>query len=205
MRRIMAWVLAAVVVIVTWDVLVAGPLTRWDRRSMLPPGGYEVGPGPWHDFWRVVVMGGQFWLIGSLAGLAACWAAWRLRRWWPLVVTGVWIVALNVTVQTFKMLLGRPAPHAGFDALHVPGKLSYPSGHAAMAAACMVMVVGLLALPSRPGRALWWAYGLSALAALATVLLGYHWPTDTITGYALGLLFGWAGLWGLDRASRRFG
>lgn len=187
--------LALVAAVTTADVLMAGPLTRWDRRLLLGPSTIEA-TGAWHAFWRIVVMGGQFWLVGSLCGLAVLWAASRYRSWWILLVSGTWMVALNVTLLVFKHWTGRPAPHSGFDALYVPGKVSYPSGHAAIGAACMFMIAVLLTLDRTAEarrRALYWALSLSAMAAVATVMLGYHWPTDSITGYALGVLFGLIG------------
>ncbi|WP_344839090.1 phosphatase PAP2 family protein [Actinocorallia longicatena] len=196
------------VLVTTLDVLFTGPLTRWDRSSMLLPGTLEVDPGFWHVFWRTIVWAGQFWLVGGLAGIAGCLAAWRIRRWWPALVTGVWIVVINIILLAIKKWLQRPAPHAGYDALWVPGKLSYPSGHAAMSASCLVMVVVLVTLgrsDSLRRKALWWAYGISAAASVATVVLGYHWPTDTITGYALGLLFGWGGQSAITWSAGRFG
>jgi membrane-associated phospholipid phosphatase len=39
--------------------------------------------------------------------------------------------------------------------------------------------------------------------AIATVMLGYHWPTDSIAGWAFGLLCGLACCWALERAAAR--
>src|SRR3954449_11331387 len=103
MRR-SGWVLvllAAVLIFTTADVLETGTVTRWERRLMLTGGGIKAtGPEFW--FWRTVVWGGQWWLIGSLTGLLALGAGWRARRWWPVIVTGLWVVAINVPMYLIK-------------------------------------------------------------------------------------------------------
>ncbi|MEU7458527.1 hypothetical protein [Streptosporangium roseum] len=68
----------AVVVASTADVLVAGPLRRWDQHVMLGVDGLRVTGWP-HAAWRVIVIGGQFWLVASLVMIAAVAAAWRRR------------------------------------------------------------------------------------------------------------------------------
>jgi membrane-associated phospholipid phosphatase len=191
----MLCLVAAVLVLgPTVDVLMNGPLRSWDRRLMLGPGGLET-TGWAHLFWRVIVMAGQFWLVGSLVTVTAVIVAYRHGSPRLFAAFGVWIIVVNVVVQVFKMLVGRTAPHSGADLLHA-GTLSYPSGHAALGAACLLMTAALLAPDLPPGtarRVTMAAHVLAAGAAVATVLLAYHWPTDSIAGWALGVLLGIAG------------
>jgi undecaprenyl-diphosphatase len=201
MRR-SGWVLillAAVLILTTADVLATGTVTRWERQLMLTGGGIKAtGPEFW--FWRTVVWGGQWWLIGSLTGLLALWTGWRSRQWWPVLVTGLWVVAVNVPMYLIKQWTGRPAPSAGYDALYVVGKLSYPSGHTALAAGCWIMMATLLTLgrdAQTQRNALVAAYVIALLVGLANVRLNYHWPTDVIAGLAYGGIFGLLGRWAL--------
>jgi undecaprenyl-diphosphatase len=195
---------AAVLVIVpTVDVLMTGPLRRWDQGLMLGPGGLEV-TGWAHLFWRAVVMAGQFWLVGSIVTVTAVIVAFRHRSLKLFIAFGVWIIVLNVVVQVFKMIIGRTAPHSRADLLHA-GALSYPSGHAALGAACLLMTAALLCpdlAPRTARRVTLTAHVLALGASIATVLLAYHWPTDSIAGWALGVLLGVAGRYVVDYALR---
>ncbi|MGI8336870.1 phosphatase PAP2 family protein, partial [Actinomadura scrupuli] len=193
-ERVLCLVAVVLILVPTVDVLVTGPLRSWDQRLMLGPGGLEA-TGWAHLFWRVVVMGGQFWLVGTLVTVTAAIVAFRHRSLRLFAAFGAWIVVVNVVVQVFKLLVGRTAPHSGADVLHA-GTLSYPSGHAALGAACLLMTAALLGpelAPRTARRVTLAAHVLAVAAALATVLLAYHWPTDSLAGWALGVLLGVAG------------
>jgi undecaprenyl-diphosphatase len=201
MRR-HGWILvllAAVLAFTTADVLATGTVTRWERHLMLTGGGIKAtGPEFW--FWRTVVWGGQWWVIGLLTGLLALWTGRRSRRWWPVLVTGLWLVAINVPMYLIKQWTGRPAPSAGYDALYVMGKVSYPSGHTALAAGCWIMMATLLTLErdaETQRKALVAAAAITVLVGLANVRLNYHWPTDVLAGVAYGTIFGLLGRWTL--------
>ncbi|WP_424531997.1 phosphatase PAP2 family protein [Sphaerisporangium viridialbum] len=171
------------------DVLAFGGAHIGDRgvfRDGLPP-----RSGLWHTLWRVLVMGGQYWLVGSAAALAVAWAAWRARSLHVLLVGGLWLVGTELVIRGMQVAAGRTAPLRGADLLFAGG-VSFPSGHAANAAACLVFIVGVLAAPTWLTLA---AYGWAILVAVAVVTLGYHWPSDAIAGWALGVLLGWLGCW----------
>ena len=105
-----------------------------------------------------------------------------------------------------KQWTGRPAPSAGYDALYVMGKLSYPSGHTALAAGCWIMMATLLSLgrdAQTERNALVAAYAIAILVGLANVRLNYHWPTDVIGGLAYGWIFGLLGRWALQLKAAR--
>lgn len=172
--------------------------------------------------WRTIVWGGQYWVVASLCGLAAAVVAVRRRRPWPLVAVGVWIIGDQGAVWAFKKVIGRTFPGTGRDLLFTTSE-AYPSGHSALGASCLIVLAALLpavlrapeSVPSglRPKAAAWltgpgvesraslWAqrYAMvvanvvAILVAAATVLLGYHWPTDAIAGWSYGLLVGIVG------------
>ncbi|MFJ2032977.1 phosphatase PAP2 family protein [Streptosporangium sp. NPDC087985] len=179
-----------VVVVSTVDVLIDGPLRRWDQRLMLGVHGLEVTGWP-HAVWRVIVVGGQFWLVGSLVMIAAVVAAWRRRALLLVPAVGGWLALISMVIWLFKQALGRTPPGSGVDLLATAGQ-SFPSGHAALGAACLLVIAALTAGTSRR-YLIGGAHVLAAGVATATVTLGYHWPSDAIAGWALGIVLGLAG------------
>jgi membrane-associated phospholipid phosphatase len=114
----------------------------------------------------------------------------RRRRLAVLAFMVMVVVGQNLIANTVKALVERerpPVPH-----LAPSSGFSYPSGHAAAAAATWAAVVLVLGR-GRPLRAKAWLAAGAAVIALAVaasrVLLGVHWLTDVVGGAALG--FGW--------------
>ena len=197
----LAAVAALVAVAVTLDVLLGGPLRHLDGRVFadgLPP-----RSGAWHLWWRTVVNGGQYWLVGSLAAIASVVAARRRRSPALLVKAGIWLVGSELLVRGTQVALARTPPRTGHDLLFADGVLSYPSGHAANAAACLLFIAAVTGA-SRAWTAA--AHAMAAGVAVAVVTLGYHWPTDAVAGWALGLLLACLGrILVLPRPPRREG
>ena len=113
-------------------------------------------------------------------------AAWRLA-----LAAGLTFV---VTDYVVKPTVGRVRPFTAVIDVRViderPDTYSFPSGHAATAAA------GALAI-SRiwpRARAVWWM--LAGLIALSRVYVGVHYPLDVLAGMLLGLATGWFALGG---------
>ncbi|KAB2349151.1 phosphatase PAP2 family protein [Actinomadura rudentiformis] len=178
----------------TLDVLAGGLLRRFDHwvfADGLPP-----RTGAWHFFWRGVVNGGQYWIVATGAALATVWVAWRHRDQgrrsvaFFLARAGLWLVVTELTIRAAQIGFARTPPRTGADLLFEGGYLSYPSGHAANAAACWIFILAMLRAPRR-----WTTAGhvLIVGVAFAVVTLGYHWPTDAIAGWALGVVLGWSG------------
>ncbi|WP_310383492.1 phosphatase PAP2 family protein [Roseateles sp.] len=111
-----------------------------------------------------------------------------------LVATSVCTGA--VFVQILKAAFGRLRPEAGFADLVATG-LSFPSGHTSMSAIVFLTLGALIA--STRSRVPERLYVLAAAALLALlvgvsrVLLGVHWATDVLGGWAFGAA--WAMAW----------
>jgi decaprenylphosphoryl-5-phosphoribose phosphatase len=114
------------------------------------------------------------WIVLGAAG----WSTGRRRRDWTTAVVGV--VAAHGAGVVVKRLVRRPRP----DLADVPAlvatasRLSFPSAHSCSTAAAAVGFGPLLGAP--PMRA------LTAAMLTARVLLGVHYPTDVVSGAALG-------------------
>lgn len=147
---------------------------------------------PWLDdlmmLASAVGAGGFLWLaIGLVAGIFPrhAPAAWRL---WLAV--GMAFVTVDVAV---KPLFDRQRP---FEAMPValivarPQTPSFPSGHAAMAAA------GALAASRMFPRAGWVFWPIAAAIASSRIYLGVHWPTDALAGASFGVAVAWLVLGG---------
>ena len=108
----------------------------------------------------------------------------------------------TVMVQLIKRLIARPRPGAGLiEALGY----SFPSGHAAAAAAgwtAMALILGLLTdrWRARVGLAAT-AVLIAVLVGLSRVYLGVHEPTDVLGGWALGVTW----MAGVTAAMRAYG
>jgi undecaprenyl-diphosphatase len=116
-----------------------------------------------------------------LAGIGLLLAV--LGRWRALVAFAVAEAVTPIASNLTKHLVDRPRPPHSL--LHVTGS-SFPSGHAAYAAATAVTLVLVLARPGR--RGIWWAVAALAVAGMAwsRTYLQVHWLTDAVAGAVLG-------------------
>jgi len=67
--------------------------------------------------------------------------------------------------------------------------LSFPSGHAANSMITYLSIALLLAPPDKRTAAAAAAIGLSLLIGCSRPMLGVHWPSDVVAGWAFGLLW----------------
>jgi undecaprenyl-diphosphatase len=91
----------------------------------------------------------------------------------------------RMSVELQKYLGGRPRP-AELDQLVAVHSKSFPSGHAANSM-ITCLAIALLLLPRRLAIAA--AILLSLLIGLSRIMLGVHWPSDVVGGWAFGLFW----------------
>lgn len=135
----------------------------------------------------VTFFGGAIFLIAlSLVFALFLWAKGRGR--YGLVVIAVVLIGRGlVEAQKYGIARFRPEDEVHLVPVSTP---SFPSGHASSS-----MIVYLtLALVFASGTRWKWpavagALALSASIGLSRVMLGVHWPTDVIGGWAFGLLW----------------
>jgi diacylglycerol kinase family enzyme/membrane-associated phospholipid phosphatase len=195
-----SWLGVPAVVLAVTTVMVAtewGPLMNLD--DTIVDAAHDLVSG--HDNWISVLDWIAKWLAPIPLRLVVVVAAgvmlWRrhvrFALWMLLVTVAEWLIAPYA-----KLIFDRPRP-TWDDPITVAEGWSYPSGHAAGAGyfAAVAIVTTMALLPRgwlrRTLTAVWIALG--AVIGLDRVLLGVHYPSDVVGGWALGVLIvmaGWA-------------
>lgn len=116
--------------------------------------------------------------LGWLALGASGWAAGRRREEWAAGIAGV--VAAHAAGVAVKRMVRRVRPSLeDVPALvGTPSRLSFPSAHSCSTAAA---AVGFGPLVGRPPM-----LAVTAVMLVSRVLLGVHYPSDVVSGAALG-------------------
>jgi undecaprenyl-diphosphatase len=120
------------------------------------------------------------------------------RRWWMAALVGLGIGGGWLLNTVLKDAIDRPRPDIIAHATQV-FTASFPSSHAMMSAIVYLTLGALMsqALPQRSLKAyvLMVAILLVFLVGTSRVLLGVHWPSDILAGWAIGAA--WALSWWL--------
>lgn len=134
--------------------------------------------------------------IVTLAGATVL--ARRGRRRDALLLTVAYLGA-QLSSAVVKAVTDRPRP--SFEApIAVPDSSAFPSGHATGAAAVLLLAAVLLAPAARRTALVALACALAVAVGASRVVLGVHWTSDVVAGWALGLA--WVGLCLLLRRRR---
>lgn len=178
------WLAAGAALAAVWLAMLllgAGPA---DRRLLLV---IYAGDEPWLALAAIALtqLGNGSTLI-PLTIVGALWLLYRRRRFDALTLliasfTGRALVILQ------KAWFARLRPEEDLRLVEV-SSLSFPSGHAANSTIVYLMLAVLLFdHPRRRRIALACAAVLSLLIGLSRLVLGVHWPSDVVGGWAFGL------------------
>ena len=133
--------------------------------------------------------------ILCLALLLLAWA----RQWHTAISLSAIVLGGRLAVELLKLLVGRQRPHFGPYPVEV-ASLSFPSGHAANTMITF-LALAMIAVPARYRTvAIVVAIAASLLIGMTRPLLGVHWPSDVIGGWAFGVA--WVTL-GVELSRRR--
>lgn len=139
--------------------------------------------------------------VGSMAVLTLFVAAVAGFLWLDRQRVSAMLVVLSaftgmLAVSWMKGLFERSRPDASFAAL-VVSSLSFPSGHASMSALVFLTAASLLAKASERLTMRFYILGIAGLMTIlvgvSRVVLGVHWLTDVLAGWAFGTA--WAIAW----------
>jgi membrane-associated phospholipid phosphatase len=206
--RLISGVLLLILIVLTINVLVHGPLTGLDERIRAAvlaradsPAWRWLSDTPQRPAPLLTDLGMYVLAVPILAAVGVALAI-RRHTLRPLLIAVTGVVLLLGTVIPAKIIIGRPGP--GLPAV-VPGQLGvFPSGHTSTACICFSLAV-LMLVAGQPTRTRY-----LALAGLALLWLGvgaaliwcdYHWFTDVVAGWALSGLVIQLTFW-INRAGR---
>ena len=130
--------------------------------------------------------------LGRFGDHAAGWllvgaVGWLLdrprRRDW--VAAGTAVLGAHAVTVVVKRVLRRARPSGLGITVHAatPGRLSFPSSHAASSTAAALAYGHLLGVPAAPAL-------VAPVMGLSRLVLGLHFPTDVAVGTAVGALVG---------------
>lgn len=173
---------------ITAQVLRSGPLITWDEKI-------NKTPRPRFDGFSGFLLRriddlGLRWLTATILLLAAAYIAHKFKTWRPLNLALLSLLALNLIVGTFKILLGRTKPRLGVDLIHAGG-MSYPSGHASNAVLSWGILAYLIYRYAKVDRyqgrlASAGVVLLSLTICIVSLIRHTHWFTDLLAGLFIG-------------------
>lgn len=137
---------------------------------------------------RIVTELGGWRVLVPVTFIGAAVLLWR-RDWRGALLLVLLTASGRLAVELTKNWIGRVRPDAN-DHLVAVQSFSFPSGHAANST--LVWLGLALLLPRTEGGrtcAVWGAVWLALAIGTSRVVLGVHWPSDVIAGWAFGLFW----------------
>ena len=185
---ILASALLLIIFVAGW---VGGQAFPFDHQTVAFAGLWRIGhPELAGAVIWLTHLGGSF-IVVPMVLITAGWLWFKDGRRNALLLLATTLSG-RAAIELIKLLVDRPRPSLERFPVYVSSQ-SFPSGHAGNSTVTY-LALALFALPER-----WRREGLVAAALLALAIgasrpvLGVHWPTDVIGGWAFGLL--WILLW----------
>src|SRR4051794_312135 len=171
-------------------MLVGG--TGWLDRALLEAL-YSGDDPPVRAAALAITLAGQWEVLLPLALIGTLWLVYRKRLRSALLLVSVALVGRGL-VELQKLGIGRLRPE---DRAHlVPVKtLSFPSAHAANSMILMLCLALLVAPERHRNAAVTAALIGTLLVGLTRPMLGVHWPSDVVGGWAFGAVWVLSVLW----------
>ncbi|MEO6113530.1 MAG: phosphatase PAP2 family protein [Sphingomicrobium sp.] len=183
----------ALTLLILVALIVGGPANRFDIAVIHTLAALRTLSPMLTQAAIILTQAGSAYATIGLGLVAALWLAHRGERRRAMLLFGA-VAGARLLTDGLKWLIDRPRPSVDLHQVATSSS-AFPSGHAANSMA-VFMLVALIVAPARYRSAAVTSAVLLSLAIGATrPLLGVHWPSDMIGGWALGLLAAWIALW----------
>jgi undecaprenyl-diphosphatase len=201
-RTVLRWLLAGVLVaslgfafVQLGSEAIEGETDGLDTRILVGAQSLRAAhPGLTAVMRDVSALGGTT-VLSLVTTVAAAYLA-LASAWKTAVCLGASVITGSILVTSFKTAFGRARPPSAFADTVVAG-LSYPSGHASVGAivylALGALVAARLSRGSERSFVLVAATLITLFVGASRAVLGLHWATDVLGGWAFGAA--WALLW----------
>jgi len=143
----------------------------------------------------ITTVGSPGWVLTAVAVVAVVLIV--RRHFLDAAVLLVVAFGADAASQVVKNVVGRHRPPTSLRVVNVSARgLSFPSGHATVAAAGLGALAVLAAARATRSvirtAALVAGVGAAVLVGLSRLYLGVHWPTDVLAGWVLAVSWMWA-------------
>lgn len=146
-----------------------------------------IGPFWLQEAVRDVTALGSFSVLTLMVSSVVIYLLLTRRAGAAILVSGA-VISGSLLTDLLKTFFDRPRPE--FSALAQDLSASFPSGHSMIAAVTYLTLGALLAQLSGRWRERVFFFGvaivLTTLVGISRVLLGVHYPSDVLAGWALG-------------------
>ncbi len=148
----------------------------------------------------LIVFAGSY--LPYILFIAAIWFVirqkdWHLRFYSSAVLALAALVSRGILTETIRYFFFRPRPFAAMNfepLINHAANASLPSGHAAL---YFALAFAIFLLNKKWGA---WFTVFTAVAGLARVMAGAHWPLDIVAGALTGLIAFFVVKWLLPRS-----
>lgn len=160
-------------------LLLGGPQTRVDPAVLAAFADPRLVPAA-----RLLTHFGDGWTVLIAAILAAAWLVRRDHRRRAILLLVI-LASERLLVEAMKAGFDRARPDVAGRQVAVHS-MAFPSGHSANAMAVWLAIALLATGPGlrRPAAAL--ALAIAFVTGLCRLVLGVHWPSDVVGGWAFG-------------------